>query len=80
MSDDVLEQILTYVKESPFYSIQLDQRGPTATSRVNFGPRIITVINVITIRLPCVSKIPNISRNSGVLFGDNMAVRKFVQM
>ena len=25
MSDDVLEQILTHVKEFPFYSIQLDK-------------------------------------------------------
>ena len=25
MSEDVLEQILTHVKESPFYSIQLDK-------------------------------------------------------
>ena len=25
MSDDVIEKILTHVKESPFYSIQLDE-------------------------------------------------------
>ena len=52
----------------------LDRRVLTAGRRTNFfGPRIITVISVITIGLPCVPKILNKSGNS-------MAVRKFAQM
>ena len=43
------------------------QRGPTA------GPRIITVICVIMIELPCVPKIPDMS-------GNNMAFLEFDQM
>ena len=39
----------------------LDQRGPTAGPQAYFGPQIITAISVITIGLPCVPKIPDMS-------------------
>ena len=47
---------------------ELNQRGPTAGPRANLRLRIIIVI---TIGLPCVPKIPDMSGND---------VRKFAQM
>ena len=55
------------------YRHSVKQRGPNAGQRANFGTRIITVISVITIGLPCVPKIPNMS-------GNNITVQTFAQM
>ena len=52
------------------FSEYLLQHDPTAGSWVNFSLQIITVISMITIGLPCIPNIPDMS-------GDNMAVQKF---
>ena len=61
------------VPHTLYFWMPLKQRGPTVGPRTNlFDPRIITVISVITIGLPCVPKIPDMS-------GNNTVVQKYPQ-